>query len=119
MTDPYGANVSANGMPLAVGLYVSATIQGRNIQSAVKIPRKALRAGDTVYVLSEEGKLEIRRVGVTHSSPDFAVIDSGVRPGERLVTSTIRNPIPGMSLEAQASSSGTLVSANPAGNGPG
>lgn len=119
VTDPYGANVSANGMPLAVGLYVSATIQGRNIQSAVKIPRKALRAGDTVYVLSEEGKLEIRRVGVTHSSPDFAVIDSGVRPGERLITSTIRNPIPGMSLEAQASSSGTLVSANPAGNGPG
>jgi RND family efflux transporter MFP subunit len=119
VADPYGANVSATGMPLAVGLYVRATIRGRNIDNAIKIPRKALRAGDTVYVLTEQGQLDIRQVSVTHSAPDFAVIDAGVRPGDRLITSTIRNPIPGMALEAHASSAETVVSTRAAGNGPG
>ena len=117
--DPYGANVSATGMPLAVGLYVSATIRGRDIENAIRIPRRALRAGDTVYVLNESGQLEIRAVSVTHSSPDFAVIADGVRPGDRLITSTIRNPIPGMALEANADRSSTFVSTNQAENGPG
>ena len=117
--DPYGLNASESGMPLAVGLYVTARIQGRGIEDAVKIPRKALRAGDTVYVLNTQGQLEIRQVSVTYSSPEFAVIAAGVRPGEQLITSTIRNPIPGMALEAQASGSGVLAGAQPAENGPG
>ena len=119
VTDPYGAHVSETGMPLAVGLYVSATIQGRGVENAIRIPRKALRAGDTVYVVNDRGELEIREVSVTHSSPNHAVINSGVSAGEQLVTSTIRNPIPGMALEAQNSNSGTLVSTQQAGNGPG
>jgi RND family efflux transporter MFP subunit len=117
--DPYGVNASASGMPLAVGLYVTATVEGREIADAVKIPRNALRAGDTVYVLNAQGQLEIRTVQVTHSSPTHAVIDSGIGPGEQLITSTIRNPIPGMLLEADAASTSTLVSAQPAGNGRG
>ena len=117
--DPYGANRSATGMPLAVGLYVTATIHGRQLDEAVRIPREALRAGDTIYVLNENDQLDIRTVTVTHSSPDFAVIGEGLKPGDRLITSTIRNPIPGMALQAGGSGEGSLVSAGAATNGPG
>jgi RND family efflux transporter MFP subunit len=117
--DPYGANRSASGMPMAVGLYVTATIHGRELDAAVRIPREALRAGDTIYVLNDSDQLDIRKVSVTHSSPDFAVIGDGVKPGDRLITSTIRNPIPGMSLQAGSSGQGTLVSTGAANNGPG
>ena len=117
--DPYGQNVSESGMPLAVGLYVSARIQGQDMDNAIKIPRKALRAGDTVYVLNPQGQLEIRQVTVTHSSPEFAVIAEGLRAGEQLITSTIRNPIPGMLLEAQPRSQEVLVSTQAAEGGPG
>ncbi len=116
--DPYGKNVSSTGMPLAVGLYVTATVQGRQLADAVRIPRKALRAGDTVYVINADNELEIRAVSISHSSPHYAIVDDGVKAGDRLITSTIRNPIPGMALKAEDDGE-ALVSANAAGSGPG
>lgn len=98
--NPYGQGVSEYGMPLAVGLFVSAEISGRELQDAYIIPRHALRAGNQVYVVNDEGKLEIRTVEVTHSSAEDAVINTGLEAGDNVVVSSIRNPIEGMALEA-------------------
>ena len=89
-------------MPLAVGLFVNVEISGREIRDAYIIPRHALRAGDQVYVVNELGQLEIRSVAVTYSSAEEAVIGSGLEVGDRVIVSSIRNPIEGMSLEALA-----------------
>jgi len=97
---PYETNVSQHGMPLAVGLYVNAKIEGREINNAVVIPRDALRAGNQVYVINDKGRLEVRRVTVTHSSAREAIIASGLKHSERVIISSIRNPIQGMALEA-------------------
>jgi len=97
---PYETNVSQHGMPLAVGLYVNAKIEGREINDAVVIPRAALRAGNQVYVINDKGRLEVRRVTVTHSSARDAIIASGLKHSERVIISSIRNPIQGMALEA-------------------
>jgi RND family efflux transporter MFP subunit len=99
--DPYGENVSQHGMPLAVGLFVEAQIEGRSIDAAFIIPRSALRAGDVVFLI-KDGKLEVRPVTVVHSSPNRAVVASGLAAGEKVITSPIRNAIPGMAL-AEAS----------------
>jgi len=99
---PYGSGVSEFGMPLAVGLFVNVEISGREIRDAYIIPRHALRAGDQVYVVNELGQLEIRSVAVTYSSAEEAVIGSGLEVGDRVIVSSIRNPIEGMSLEALA-----------------
>lgn len=96
--DPYASNASQNGMPLAVGLYVNADIYGRQIENATVIPRDALRAGDNVFVLNADQRLEIRNVSVIHSSNTDAVIGTGIKPQDRVIISSIRNPIPGMSL---------------------
>jgi len=98
--DPYGANVSVHGMPMAVGLYVNAQIEGKKVASAHVIPRSALRAGDTVYLVNSEGFLEVRQVDVTHSTDTEAVIKNGLVEGELVIVSSIRNPIAGMALEA-------------------
>ncbi|MFT4677425.1 MAG: RND family efflux transporter MFP subunit [Patiriisocius sp.] len=96
--DPYGTNSSQHAMPLAVGLYVNAEIFGRQISNATVIPRQALRAGDNVFVLNDQQRLEIRNVTVVHSTETEAVIGTGVQPHERVIISSIRNPIPGMNL---------------------
>jgi RND family efflux transporter MFP subunit len=98
--DPYGTGRSEYGMPLAVGLFVEATIQGRQLDAAVSIPGSALRAGDIVYLVNSEGRLEIREVEVAHASAQQVVVSSGLEPGEWVVTSAIRNPIQGMALAA-------------------
>lgn len=98
--EPYTDNVSQHGMPLAVGLYVEAEIYGRQLENATVISREALRAGDNVFVLNDANRLEIRSVSVVHSTVDEAVIGSGIRPSDRVIVSSIRNPIPGMNLAA-------------------
>ena len=96
--DPYGENTSTSGMPLAIGLFVDATISGRQVSNAVSIPSSALRAGDIVFLINDEGRLEIRNVDVAHAGAGTAVLVSGVQAGEQVITSAIRNPIQGMAL---------------------
>ena len=100
VADPYGKAASKNGMPLAVGLFVDAKIKGRDLTAAMSIPGNALRAGNVVYVINGEGRLEIRNVNVAHATPKRAVISEGLAPGEKVVVSAIRNPIQGMALAA-------------------
>jgi RND family efflux transporter MFP subunit len=117
--DPYGQNVSQHGMPLAVGLYVDAVIKGREIQQALRIPRAGLRAGDTVFVIGEDGLLQIRHVAVTHSSSEFAVIAEGLKAGEQVIVSSIRNPLEGMAVQAGQRPSAGVVSVESTNNGQG
>lgn len=100
MRDPYAANVSAAGMPLAVGLYVQAALKGRQLERAIVIPRDALRAGNQVFVVNDQDRLEVRQVDVTHSDRKQAVVASGLAAQEQVVVSSIRNPIDGMALQA-------------------
>ncbi len=94
--DPY----EGDGMPLAVGLYVDAKVSGRMVDNAISIPNSALRAGNQVFVIGESGLLEIRDIDLIHRNRERVVLASGVRAGEQVVVSAIRNPIPGMRLES-------------------
>jgi RND family efflux transporter MFP subunit len=97
---PYDKNVSQNNMPLAVGIYVKAVIKGRSISDATVISRDGLRAGNNVFVINADDRLDVRKVKVIHSSLTMAIIGSGVKPDDRVIVSSIRNPIPGMRISA-------------------
>ncbi|WP_417492264.1 efflux RND transporter periplasmic adaptor subunit [Maricaulis sp.] len=105
--DPYGA-AAAGGAPLAVGLFVDAEIQGRNVQNAVVLPRSALRGENTVFVVNEGGTLDIRTVTVVTSSTDRLVVSSGVGGGEMIVVSPIRGASAGMRLRSLDASGDVL-----------
>jgi len=94
--NPYAEGASQTGMPLAVGLFVTVEIVGRTLENAYIISREALRAGDKVYVVNNDGKLEIRSVDVTYSSETEAVVSVGLDIGDQVITSSIPNPIEGM-----------------------
>jgi hypothetical protein len=87
-------------MPLAVGLYVDAEIEGRPFVDTVQIVAEGLRAGNEVYVLSEEGLLEVRQIDVIHRNRDIIMVGAGIEAGDQVVISAIRNPVSGMRLEA-------------------
>jgi len=96
--DPYGLGAT-EGMPLAVGMFVSAEIEGISEQQAYVMPRLALRNQDTVYVISPENRLEIRSVKVLSTSEEQVLVTSGVSQGEHVVTSTLPNAADGMAVE--------------------
>lgn len=113
VSDPYGKGASPGGMPLAVGLYVEATIEGRQVRGAQIISRDALRAGNQVFVVDAEGLLQIRQVAVSHADSTTAVIGSGLATGEQVVVSSLRDPIEGMRLNAIVRNEATASTSAP------
>jgi len=93
--DPYGAGAD-DGAPLAVGLYVSAEIEGRRIDGAIVLPRAALRGEDRAFVVLDDDTIDVRTVAVAQSTRDRVVILSGVEAGERVVASPLRGATDGM-----------------------
>ena len=99
VVDPYGTT-SESGMPLAVGLFVTAEIKSARTQDSFVIPRLALRNADKVYVINDEDKLEIRTVEVLSTSTERVLLTAGVENGERVVISTLPAAVDGMQVKA-------------------
>jgi RND family efflux transporter MFP subunit len=97
--DPYGLGAD-NGAPIAVGMFVHADIAGVNSQSAMVLPRLALRNTNKVYVINDENRLEIRTVEVLSTSEDTVLVSNGVEVGDQVVTSTIPAAVDGMEVRA-------------------
>lgn len=97
--DPYGLGSDA-GSPMAVGMFVKANIAGVNSQSAMVLPRLALRNSNKVYVINDNNRLEIRTVDVLSTSADTVLVSDGVKPGDKVVTSTIPAAVDGMEVRA-------------------
>lgn len=95
---PYGMAVS-EGMPMAVGLFVNADIEGVAEQVAYVMPRLALRNENTVYVINEDNELEIRTVDVLSTSEQRVLVTGGVVEGDQVVTSPVPNAVDGMAVE--------------------
>ncbi|MFV0542276.1 MAG: efflux RND transporter periplasmic adaptor subunit [Marinicella pacifica] len=105
--DPYG-QAANGGAPFAVGMFVNARIKGFEETDAWVLPRDALRQEDTVYVVNQDNKLNIRQVEVYATTSDEVFISAGVHTGENVVTSAVNNVFDGMLVEPlTASSPGT------------
>lgn len=108
--DPYGT-AADHGMPLAVGLFVTADIQGVTPHDALIIPRTALRGEDRVYVIADN-KLQIRTVNVLSTSAEQVIILGGLSAGEHVVTSPVRSVFDGMAALPIERTAGKSTSAS-------
>lgn len=81
--DPYGDN-NKQGLPLKIGQYVSATINGRVLDDVITIANKAIYQGSYVYIV-DEGVLKRKEIDIEWQNNDIAIIKSGVVEGELLV----------------------------------
>jgi RND family efflux transporter MFP subunit len=99
--DPYGQNGTADSAPLAVGLFVEAEIQGRNVEDVFVLPRTALRTdagSDLVYVVDSGDRLHFKSVDVLRAKRDDVVIGGGLRPGDRVCVSPLAAAVDGMAV---------------------
>jgi len=94
--DPYGRSQSGPVLPLPVGLFVEAEIEGRKIEDAIVLPTAALRDDGTVYVVDQEGRLHFRNVEVLRNRRDEIVLGGGLRAGERVAITPLRGAVDGM-----------------------
>ncbi len=85
-------------LPLLIGDYVEVDLEGKGVEAGIEIPRVALRDGDSVFIMTEDDKLEIRNVSVVWREREIALIDSGIRAGDQIIVSPIAAPVKGMRL---------------------
>ena len=96
--DPYGRGDDPDRPPLAVGLFVNARIEGRQVANAVVIPRSALRGHSEVVIVDDENRLRIRRVEVLRRNPRTVILSAGVEAGEKLCTAPLPVVVDGMQV---------------------
>lgn len=86
-------------VPLAVGLFVNAEIEGLLADDIVVLPRNVLRNGDRVLVVDDENRLRYRDVDTLRLYRDEVLIQGGLNRGDRVCLSPIQTVIDGMPVE--------------------
>jgi RND family efflux transporter MFP subunit len=100
--DPLGLADPAGRTPaLLIGSYVRVAIEGAELEDVVPLDRSLVHGGDRVWVMGDDGKLEVRRVAVAFRGRDRLLVSDGLAPGERLVTTGLTAPVDGMLLRTQ------------------
>ena len=86
----------SNPVPLSIGLFVSAEIQGLAAKNVVVLPREALRNDNQVLVVDDENRLRFRKIETLRLYQDDLLVQAGLEAGERVCISPLQTAIEGM-----------------------
>jgi membrane fusion protein (multidrug efflux system) len=88
---------------LTDGEFVTVMLEGVQPISVLGIPRAAVlsdQQGDYVYVVDADHKAQIRRIQLGQSTPSTAVIISGLKEGELVISEGLQRVRPGEAVSA-------------------
>jgi RND family efflux transporter MFP subunit len=98
--DPLGLNATGKKRPpLLIGEYVRMEIEGRQLKNVYRIPRAALRDNTRIWLVSNDGKLEIRDVETLWRDAQTVLLTDGLQPGEQLIVSDLSKPVNGIQVQ--------------------
>ncbi|MGH1355305.1 MAG: efflux RND transporter periplasmic adaptor subunit [Thalassovita sp.] len=88
--------------PLTVGAFVSVIFTGPAQPETISVPRDALRYDDAgqsyVYIADTDNRLRTRLVSVGAVHGDRILVQTGLEPGDLVLLSDPRPPVPGLRL---------------------
>ncbi|WP_027721071.1 efflux RND transporter periplasmic adaptor subunit [Maridesulfovibrio zosterae] len=87
-----------NANPLLLGSYVNVSIDSGILKNAVAIPRSAVRDNNTIWIMLDNGTLDIRKIEPVWRDQDYVYLAKGIAAGEKLVITDISAPLQGMNL---------------------
>lgn len=80
--DPYGS--TDQGLPLKIGQYVNAKIEGVMVENAITIPNSAIYQGSYVYIV-EQGLLKRKEIETIWQNSNIAIVEQGLVENDLLV----------------------------------
>jgi len=86
--------------PLYRNTFVEVELTSPPMSGQIVVPLSALHNGQ-VYMVGDDNRLDVRKVDVAFVQGNYAVLKSGVKAGERIVTSDLTSAIKGMLLDPQ------------------
>lgn len=86
--------------PLYRNTFVEVELNALPMEGQIVVPLSALHDG-RVYVVDEDSRLDVRRIQIAFVQGGYAVLESGIKPGERVVTSDLASAVQGMRIDPQ------------------
>jgi len=96
--DPYALDADGAERALPIGTYVEAAIPGREAAGLIVLPAEAVHGGNQVYVANADDQLEVLTVDIVRKTSDRVYIDNAIGADDRIVTTAIPAPVPGLRL---------------------
>ncbi len=90
---------SEDSIPMPIGLFVDAKIEGRHVDNLISLPRSVVRNNSQVLVVDAENKMYYREVDIFRLEQDRVLISGGLIAGERICISPIQAVVDGMSVQ--------------------
>ena len=103
-------------VPLKIGQYVTAQIDGATLSDVIVVPNEAIYQGSYAYVV-EDGVLQRRNVNVVWQNELEAIVDDGLGAGDELVTTPLGQVTSGVRVivasEPDVNSTSNVAGATP------
>ena len=119
--NPYGRGADPDRPPLAVGLFVTAEIEGKTLSRVATLPRSSVRGeiapaersngynGDStasvglayvarVLVVDRAEKLHFRKVRIVRIQHDTVLVSRGLEEGDQVCLTMLEAPVEGMTV---------------------
>jgi len=87
------------------GIFLEAHIQGKLVNHATSIPRKALYRENFVYCI-KDGRLDFRAVKIDRRETDSVIVTGGLMQGDTLITEILQGVASGMLAKPKLNQSG-------------
>jgi membrane fusion protein (multidrug efflux system) len=91
------------------GQFVNVSVEGVDPVLAIVIPRAAVaqdQGGSFVFVVDEENRAQRRPIRLGRSTADMAVVEEGLREGDRVISEGIQRVRPGQPVQAAPAGTG-------------
>ncbi|MFT5430456.1 MAG: RND family efflux transporter MFP subunit, partial [Myxococcota bacterium] len=88
-------------LPLLPGMFCSLSIGGRTLTDVVVLPRKTVQPDGDIYLVGPDNTLEKRSVAIAISEGDIVVVEKGLKPGDRVITTSLPGAVSGMKLQVR------------------
>ena len=91
-------------LPLFLGSYVQAEIEGKTLDQVYRLQRAHMRDGSSIWILTDDGTLAIRAVEPVFKAEDYVLVKDGIDMGEQIIVSNIAVPVAGMKIQLEGQS---------------
>ncbi len=99
VSDPLALKSATAKQPkLLLGSYVRVDIEGKILPQVATVERDLVHDGDQLWIMDEDGRLDIRSVEIAFRGQDHVLVSDGIHAGERLITTNLPSPVQGMTL---------------------
>ena len=102
--DPLGLGPAKGRPAMLLDDHVEAIIEGQAFDNVFSLPRNLVREDSSLWIYND-GRLEIRKVAPVWIENDRVFIQSGLSPGDLVISSDVSTPVPGMALTLAAQES--------------